>query len=168
MRLRAALALLLTASGCSTTYRVPKTELTRLDGWFVPELANRPGDSGLKPPQRVTLRDTEGREHLFTEDTPLVIVQRGGATLVEKYIDLSVDAQRFRGVPLDAFRRTVEVPLSEVQSTSIQEISTSRTALLCGGLAAGVVGAIIGVRLAIGSVSKPPPGEPCGGADCEF
>src|SRR5262249_46955535 len=75
MGVRASLALLLVTTGCTTTYKVPKGEITRLNGWFVPDMVIRkPGDGHLADPENVLLHDTEGREHQFTEDTPLVIV----------------------------------------------------------------------------------------------
>ncbi|MFL5344133.1 MAG: hypothetical protein ACJ8AT_05035 [Hyalangium sp.] len=167
MRIRASLALLLTATGCSTTYNLPKTEISRLNGWFVPDLvAKHPSDGHLAAPDSVKLHDTEGQEHPFTEDTPLVLVRRDGSVIAEKFLDVSVDTERFRGVPQDAFRRTIEVPLSEVQSASIRELDYGRTLLLCGGIAAGVVGALVGMRLAIGNPPKPPPVDPCEGGGC--
>lgn len=169
MRIRASLALLLTATGCSTTYNVPKAEISRLNGWFVPDLVgNHSSDGRLAEPASVKLRDTEGHEHPFTEDTPLVLVRSDGSVIAEKYLDVSVDTQRFRGVPQDAFRKTVEVPLSEVQSASIRELNLSRTLLLCGGVALGVVGALVGVRLAIGDPPRSPSTDPCGGEGCPF
>jgi hypothetical protein len=169
MRVRASVALLLAATGCSTTYNVPKTELSRLNGWFIPDLVKRqPGDGRLADPGSVQLRDTQGREHLFTEDTPLVLVQSNGMVTAEKYIDVNVDGQLFRGVPQDAFRRTVEVPLVEVQSAGIQEVNMSRTLLLCGGVVAALAGAVIGMRLALGNPPQRPPVDPCGDVGCEL
>jgi hypothetical protein len=169
MRVRAALTLLLASTGCSTTYKVPPEEISRLNGWFVPELVKRtPGDGRLEDPSSVQLRDIEGRAHRFTEDTPLVLVQRDGSVIAEKFLDVSVDGQHFRGVPQDAFRRTVEVPLGEVQSAAIREVSVGRTALLVTGIGVVVVGALIGARLAMGDVPKPPPRDPCGDAGCPF
>jgi hypothetical protein len=151
-------------------YNVPKAEISRLNGWFVPDLVKRqPGDGHVEDPGTVQLRDTEGREHTFTEDTPLVLVQRNGAVIAEKYLDVSVDEQHFRGVPMDGFRRVVEVPLSDVQSAGIREISTGKTALLLSGIALGLVGVIIGAKLAIGDPPEPPlPPDPCGGQPCPF
>lgn len=169
MRVRGSLALLLAAAGCTTTYNVPKAEISRLNGWFVPDLVKRqPGDGHLEDPGTVQLRDTEGREHKFTEDTPLVLVQRNGAVIAEKYLDVSVDGQHFRGVPMDGFRRVVEVPLSDVQSAGIREVSAGKTALLLSGIALGLVGALIGARLAIGDPPEHPPTDPCGGQPCPF
>ncbi len=169
MRVRASLALLLVASGCSTTYSVPRTEISRLNGWFVPELVKRqPGDGRLEDPGTVRLRDTEGHEHRFTEDTPLVLVQRNGTVIAEKYLEVSVDGQHFRGVPQDAFRRIVEVPLSEVQSAGVRELSVSKTALLLSGIALGVAGVIVGAVLAIDAPPEQPPPDPCGGMGCPF
>jgi hypothetical protein len=169
MRIRASLALLLAASGCSTTYTVPKAEISRLNGWYVPDLvARRPGDGHLEDPSHVELRDSEGREHPFTEDTPLVLVRRDGAVISEKFLDVAVDGENFRGIPQDAFRRKIEVPLSEVQSAGIREVNVSRTVLLCSGIVAGVVGALIGIRLSMGDTTKAPPGDPCGDVGCEF
>ena len=169
MRVRASLAVLLAATGCTTTYNVPRTELSRLNGWFVPDLVKRqPGDGRLEDPAAVQLRDTEGREHRFTEDTPLVLIQRNGQVIAEKYIDVSVDRQHFRGVPQDAFRRIVEVPLSDVRSAGIRETSVGKTALLLSGIALGLAGAIIGARLAIGDQPEQPPVDPCGELGCEF
>jgi hypothetical protein len=116
----------------------------------------------------VQLRDTEGREHRFTEDTPLVLVQHDGAVITEKYLDVIVDGQHFRGVPQDAFRRTVEVPLSEVKSAGLREISVGRTALLLTGIAVGLAGAIFGAKLAIGEAPEQPPVDPCGELGCEY
>jgi len=169
MRVRASLALLLASTGCSTTYKVPPAEISRLNGWFVPELVKRtPGDGRLEDPGSVQLRDTEGRAHNFTEDTPLVLVQRDGSVIAEKFLDVSVDGQHFRGVPQDAFRRAVEVPLGEVQSAGIREVSVGRTALLISGIGAVLAGALIGAKLAIGDAPKRPAGDPCGDVGCEF
>ena len=169
MRIRASLALLLAASGCSTTYTVPKSEISRLNGWYVPDLvARHPGDGHLEDPSHVELRDSEGHEHPFTEDTPLVLVRRDGAVISEKFLDVSVDGEHFRGIPQDAFRRKIEVPLSEVQSAAIREVNVSRTVLLCSGIVAGVVGALIGIRLSLGETTQAPPGDSCGDVGCEF
>ena len=169
MRVRGSLALLRAATGCTTTYNVPKAEISRLNGWFVPDLVKRqPGDGRLEEPGAVQLRDTQGREHRFTEDTPLVLVQRNGAVVAEKYLDVSVDGERFRGVPQDAFRRVVEIPLSEVQSAGLREISVGKTALLLSGIALGLVGAIIGAKVAIGNAPENPPPDPCGDLGCPF
>jgi hypothetical protein len=169
MRVRASLALLLTVTGCTTTYKVPKTEISRLDGWFVPDQVQRtPGDGKLENPESVQLKDTEGRGHTFTEDTPLVLVQRDGSVIAEKFLEVSVDEQHFRGVPQDAFRRTVEIPLSEVKSAGISEVHVGRTALLLSGIAVGLAGAIIGVSLAIGDLPKQPSGDPCGESGCQY
>jgi hypothetical protein len=169
MRIRASLALLLAATGCSTTYKVPPAEISRLNGWFVPDLVKRaPGDGRLEDPGSVQLRDTEGRPHKFTEDTPLVLVQRDGSVIAEKFLDVRVDGEHFRGVPQDAFRRTVDVPLGEVQSAGIREVSVGRTALLISGISAVVVGTLIGVQLSIKEMPRQPPVDPCGGAGCPF
>ncbi len=169
MRVRAFLALLLAATGCTTTYRVPRTEISRLNGWFVPDLVKRqPSDGRLEDPGTVQLRDTEGREHRFTEDTPLVLVQRNGTIIAEKYLDVSVDGQHFRGVPQDAFRRIVEVPLSDVQSVGLREISVGKTALLLSGIALGLAGGIVGAILLIDAPPEGPPPDPCGGGGCPF
>jgi len=169
MRTRAALALLLASTGCSTTYKVPPAEISRLNGWFVPDLVKRtPGDGRLEDPSSVQLRDTEGRAHTFTEDTPLVLVRRDGAVIAEKFLDVRVDGQHFRGVPQDAFRRTVELPLGEVQSVGIQELNVGRTALLVSGIGVVVLGALIGAKLAMEEEPNKPPADPCGGAGCTF
>ena len=169
MRVRASLALLLAAPGCTTTYNVPRTEISRLNGWFVPELVQRqPGDGRLEDPGTVQLRDTEGREHRFTEDTPLVLVHQNGAVIAEKYLDVTVDGQHFRGVPQDAWRRIVEVPLSEVQSAGVREFSVGKTALLISGIALGAVGVIAGAQLAFGDPPGRSPVEPCPGGACPF
>lgn len=169
MRIRASVALLLALTGCSTTYNVPKTEISRLNGWFVPDLVvNHPDDGRLEDPSTVRLRDTEGHEHPFTEDTPLVLTRRDGSVVAEKYLDVSVDTEHFRGIPQDAFRRTIDVPLNEVQSASIRELNLGKTLLLCGGVAAGVVSALVGMRLVIGNPPKGPQVDPCENGGCQF
>jgi hypothetical protein len=169
MHVRGSLALLLAATSCTTTYNVPKTEISRLNGWFVPDLVKRqPGDGRVEDPGAVQLRDTQGREHKFTEDTPLVLTQRNGAVIAEKYLDVSVDGEHFRGVPMDGFRRVVEVPLSDVQSAGLREISVGKTALLLSGIALGLVGAFLGAKLAIGDPPEQPPTDPCGDLGCPF
>lgn len=168
MRIRAALALLLAVSGCTTTYRVPRTELSRLNGWYVPDLVpRRPGDGRLEDPASVQLRDVDGREHPFTEDTPLMLVQNDGAVITERYLDLRVDSELFRGVPQDVLRKSVEVPLNQVKSAGIREINLSRTLLLCGGVALAVVGAMVGYQLTLGEPTTPAPPEPCSGGGCQ-
>lgn len=171
MRIRASLALLLAATGCSTTYKVPKAEISRLDGWFVPDLVKRrPEDANDAAPAEVRMRDTEGREHTFTEDTPLVLVQRDGAVIAEKFLEVNVDGQYFRGVPQDAFRRNVEIPLSEVKSAGVREFHLGKTLLLCGGIAAGVAAALVGAVMAtsVEPTKRPSDGNPCGDIGCEY
>jgi hypothetical protein len=170
MRIRASVAMLLTVTGCSTTYKLPKAEISRLDGWFVPDLVvRRQGDGRPEAPGPVRLRDTEGREHLFTEDTPLLIVQNDGGVIAEKFIDVNVDAERFRGTPQDAFRRAIDVPLSDVKSAGIRELHMGKTLALVGGIALGLVGAIVGMKMAIGDPPRAPAqGDPCGDLGCQF
>ena len=77
------------------------------------------------------LRDVDGREHPFTEDTPLMLVQNDGAVITERYLDLRVDSDFFRGVPQDALRKNVEVPLTQVKSAGHPRARTSPGRCCC-------------------------------------
>jgi hypothetical protein len=168
MRVRASLALLLVATGCTTTYSIPKTELSRLNGWAAQGTTE--SEHRDKPRDVRRLRDHEGREHLFSEDTPLVLVQRDGEVIAEKYVEVSVDGHSFHGVPQVAFHRTVEIPLNEVQSAGVREFSLSKTLLLGTGIVLGLTASLIAMGRAIGSLPERPPndGPPCGDLGCEY
>ena len=59
------------------------------------------------------------------------------------------------------------MPLSQVKSAGLRELNLPRTLLLCGGVALGVVGAIVGYQLALGEPTGPLPPEPCSGGGCQ-
>lgn len=168
MRVRASLALLLTVTGCSTTYTIPKQELARLDGWAGKDttlLQELKGALRNEPKDVRRLRDDEGHEHLFSADTPLVLEKTDGDVIAEKYVEVSVDGQHFRGVPLATFRRTVEVPLAEVDSAGVRKFSLGKTVLLGTGIAVGLTAGFIALGLALGGTgggSDDGGGIPCG------
>jgi hypothetical protein len=173
MRVRASFALLLAVTGCTTTYKVPKTELMRLDGWGAPGV--RPREDSRLPPHRERedvrrLRDLEGRERLFTGDTPLVIVQRDGGLIAEKFIEVEVDDQRFRGVPEAAYRRIIELPLEEIESAGVREFSLGKTVVFSTTLALGLAATLFGMKLALGEPPRRPPADepPCRDVGCEY
>ncbi|HEX8704602.1 MAG TPA: hypothetical protein VF815_37565 [Myxococcaceae bacterium] len=153
MRVRASLALLLTVTGCTTTYKVPKSELTRLDGWKGQEttLLQDIG-STLRNERKDTrsLRDVNGREHPFTVDTSLVLVPYRGDELVEKYVEVHADEQRFRGVPRTALRGSVEVPMDQIDHAGVRKFSMGNTVLLGLGVGGSLVLTLLVVGLALG------------------
>jgi hypothetical protein len=154
MRVRASLALLLTVTGCTTTHHISKSELARLDGWVGQEttLMEDLGSALRNEPKDIRrLRDYEGNEHRFTLDTPLVLVPLDGDEIVEKYVEVHVDGQRFRGIPRAAFRREVEVPLDSLQSAGVRKFSLGKTVLLGAGIAAVLTGALIVLGLTVES-----------------
>ena len=163
MRVRASLALMLAATGCTTTYTIPKSELSRLHGWEIPEVRWRRSTREPRRLQEVPdprLRDIEGREHTFTEDTPLVLVERDGDVIAEKYLEVTITEGDFRGVPQAAFRQRVEVPLQEVESAAIREFSPAKTLVLGTGVIVGLVGFLAAARMALGNPA-PPEEKPC-------
>jgi hypothetical protein len=172
MRVRASFALLLAVTGCTTTYKVPRAELSRLDGWVGSDMAPRGDSRPPAPEQRQDarrLRDTEGRVHAFTEDTPLVIFQRDGEVIDEKFLEVDIDGQRFRGVPEAAYRRVIEVPLNEVESAGVREFSLGKTVVFSTTLALGLAAALFGMKMAL-EVPRPPTQttDPCGDFGCEY
>ncbi|WP_224367805.1 hypothetical protein [Hyalangium versicolor] len=168
MRIRASLALLLTVTGCSTTYTIPKHELARLDGWAGKDTTLLQDIEGSLRNERKDvrrLRDTEGNEHVFNTDTPLVLEKTDGDVITEKYREVNVDGQSFRGVPKEALGRTVEVPLTEVGSAGVRKFSLGKTVLLGSGIAVGLAAGLIALGLAFGGSegdSDDGPGIPCG------
>lgn len=153
MRLRASLAIALLTTGCSTTHTLPKAELTRLDGW------RDDGNSMLEDMgaalrgERKDVRqlvDREGRAHKFTKDTPLVFFREDGREQTDTYMQVDVDAQRFRGVPTERPTRAVVVPLEEVEYAGVREFSLGKTLLLTGGIAAAVFTGLVILGAAVG------------------
>lgn len=156
MRVRASFALLLTLTGCTTTYNIPKAELTRLDGWVGQEttLLQDIGSELRNEPKDIRrLYDSDGNEHRFTLDTPLVLVPFQGDDIVEKYREVHVDGQYFRGVPRATFRRNIEVPLDGLESAGVRKFSLGKTVLLGAGIVVGLTAALIGFGLAVGDGS---------------
>ncbi|MBZ4419399.1 hypothetical protein [Myxococcus sp. RHSTA-1-4] len=155
MRLRASLtllALLSSTTGCTTTYSIPRSELSRLDGWKDDgnTLLEDVGASlrGERKDVR-QLHDDEGRPHKFNADTPLILVRTRGEELESKYLQVDVDSLQFRGVPVERPGRPVAVALGEVERAAVREFSWGKTLLLSGGIALGVLGSLVAVGLAV-------------------
>jgi hypothetical protein len=172
MRARASLALLLTVTGCTTTHRVPKPELARLDGWKGQETTMLQDiGSALRDERKDIrhLRDVHGHEHRFTVDTPLVLFPHQGDELVEKYVEVHVDEQSFRGVPRSALRGSVDIPMDQIESAGVRKFSMSNTVLLGVGVGGGLTLALLVLGLALGGGSGGGDGDifddslPCGG-----
>lgn len=152
MRIRASFALLLTLTGCTTTYRIPKAELTRLDGWKGQETSVLQDiGSALRNERKDirSLRDTSGNEHRFTVDTPLVLVPYQGDEIVEKYVEVNVDEQRFQGVPRAAFRGNVEMPMDQLDHAGVRKFSPGKTVLLGTGVGGCLLLTLIVLSLAV-------------------
>jgi hypothetical protein len=163
-RVRASIALLLTVTGCTTIHKVPKSELTRLDGWKGQETSMLQDlGSALRNDRKDNryLRDVHGHEYRFTVDTPLVLFPYRGDELVEKYVEVHVDAQRFRGVPRSALRGSVDIPMDQIESAGVRKFSMSNTVLLGVGVGGCLAVALLVVGLALG-------GEAGGGDDDIF
>ena len=154
MRVRASLtALLLTVTGCTTTYKIPKSELSRLDGWKGEETTMLQDIGSALRNERKDIRslhDTNGRQHPVTVDTPLVLVPYQGEELVEKYVEVHVDEQRFRGVPRSALRGSVEVPMAQIDHAGVRKFSLGKTVLLGLGIGGSLTLALIALGLAVG------------------
>jgi hypothetical protein len=86
-------------------------------------------------------------------DTPLVLVPFEGDDIVEKYVEVHVDGQSFRGVPRSAFRGSVEVPLDKLESAGVRKFSLGKTLLLGAGIGASLTAALIVLGLAVGGGS---------------
>jgi hypothetical protein len=176
MRVRASLALLLTVTGCTTIHRIPKSELARLDGWKGQETSVLQDiGSALRNERKDIrhLRDTHGHEHRFTVDTPLVLVPYQGDEIVEKYVEVHVDEQRFRGVPRSAFRGSVDVPMDKIDYAGVRKFSAGKTVMLGVGVGGGLLLTLMVVGLALGGGSGGGDGDifddslPCGDG-CAF
>ncbi len=154
MRVRASLAaLLLTVTGCTTTHRVPKSELSRLNGWKGEETTMLQDiGSALRNEQKDIrhLYDTDGDKHRFTVDTPLVLVPYQGDEIVAKYVEVHADEQRFLGVPRSARLARVEVPMGQIDHAGVREFSLGKTVLLGLGIGGSLTLALIALGLAVG------------------
>jgi hypothetical protein len=152
MRIRASFALLLTLTGCTTTHRIPKTELTRLDGWKGEETTMLQDIGSTLRNERKdirSLRDTSGNEHRFTADTPLVLVPHQGDEIVGKYVEVHADEQRFQGVPRGALRSSVEMPMDELDHAGVRKFSPGKTVLLGVGVGGSLLLTLIVLSLAV-------------------
>ncbi|GMT96059.1 hypothetical protein KH5H1_01780 [Corallococcus caeni] len=158
MRLCAALTAVTLLASCTTTYAIPKPQLARLDGFkddnaaLLRELGdvmlNRPND------RRRTVLDVEGKAHHFTSDTPLALARVSAQADAEfqRFIEVGVDADRFRGVPLEgsssgAAAPALVVPLTEVDHARLREFSLGKTLLLTGTIGAVVLGSLVAVSM---------------------
>ncbi|NOJ97203.1 hypothetical protein HMI51_30210 [Corallococcus coralloides] len=158
MRLCAALTALSMLASCTTTYAIPKPELARLDG-FRDENAALMRELGDVLPNRVTARkrtvhDAEGQAHQFTADTPLALARVSAQADAEfqRFIEVGVDGDRFRGVPLEgstssAAAPPVVVPLSEVDHARLREFSLGKTLLLTGTIGVVLMGSLVAVSM---------------------
>ncbi|HVG61086.1 MAG TPA: hypothetical protein VNA24_21175 [Hyalangium sp.] len=152
MRVRASLALLLTVTGCTTTHTIPKAELARLDGWVGQEttLLQDIGSTLRNERKDIRrLRDVEGDEHPFTVDTTLVLFRHQGEEIAGKYVEVHVDGQRFRGVPREALRGDIEVPMDGIQSAGVRKFSLGKTVLLGSGILVGLAASLITLGLTV-------------------
>lgn len=152
MRVRASLALLLTVTGCTTTHTIPKAELARLDGWVGQEttLLQDIGSTLRKERKDIRrLRDVEGNEHPFSVDTSLVLFRHQGEEIAGQYVEVHVDAQRFRGVPREALSGDIEVPMDEIQSAGVRKFSMGNTVLLGSGIIVGLAASLFVLGLTL-------------------
>ncbi|NBD10852.1 MULTISPECIES: hypothetical protein [Corallococcus] len=152
MRLCAALTAVSLLASCTTTYAIPKPELARLDGFKDDNAAllKELGDVMLNRPtdRRRAVRDVEGRTHQFTADTPLALARVAPQEELEfqRFIEVGVDAARFRGVPLQGGTPTpLVVPMEEVDHARLREFSLGKTLLLTGAIGVAVLGSLVAV-----------------------
>ena len=164
MRLCAALTALSLLASCTTTYAIPKPELTRLDGFRDDNAAlmRELGDVLLNRPteRHRTVRDVEGQPHQFSSDTPLALARGSARTDAEfqRFIQVGVDADHFRGVPLEGSTSSapapaMEVSLSEVDHAQLREFSLGKTLLLTGSIGAAVLGSLVVVNMMLKSTT---------------
>ncbi|RKH56699.1 hypothetical protein [Corallococcus aberystwythensis] len=158
MRVCAALTAVALLSSCTTTYAIPKPELTRLDGFKDDNAAllKELGDVMLNraTARQRTVRDVEGQAHQFSSDTPLALARVSAQAEVEfqRFIEVGVDADRFRGVPLEgsssgASAPPVVVPLAEVDHAQLREFSLGKTLLLTGSIGVVLMGSLVAVSM---------------------
>ncbi|CAM4499786.1 hypothetical protein [Corallococcus exiguus] len=154
MRLCAALTALSLLASCTTTYAIPKPELTRLDGFRDENAAlmRELGDVMLNrvTERKRTVRDVEGQAHQFTSDTPLALarVSAQADTEFQRFIEVGVDGDRFRGVPLEGSTSSTTAPpvvvsLSEVDHARLREFSLGKTLLLTGTIGVALMGSLV-------------------------
>lgn len=150
MRLCAALTAVSLLASCTTTYAIPKPELARLDGFKDDNAAllRELGDVMLNRPtdRHRAVRDVEGRTHQFTADTPLALARVASQAELEfqRFIEVGVDAERFRGVPLQGGTPApLVVPMEEVDHARLREFSLGKTLLLTGAIGVAVLGSLV-------------------------
>jgi hypothetical protein len=153
MRLRASLAIVLLSTGCTNVHRMPKSELTKLDGWRDDGKTMLEDIGGALRGEKKDIRrliDDRGREHKFDRDTSLVLVLPGGRELTESYIQVDVNAERFLGVPTERPGRPVTLPMEQIQGAGVRKFSLSDTLLLTGGVGILLFSGLLAVGLATG------------------
>jgi hypothetical protein len=180
MRLCAALTAVSLLASCTTTYAIPKPELARLDGFKDDNAAlmRELGDVMLNRPtdRRRELKDVEGRTHHFTADTPLALARVASqaaaaptpeVTEYRRYLEVGVDAERFRGVPLEGSTSSASAPamvvsMAEVDHARLREFSLGKTLLLTGGIGVVLMGSLVVASMFMkpttGSGEDDPPG----------
>ncbi|NOK20021.1 hypothetical protein [Corallococcus carmarthensis] len=158
MRLCAALTAVSLLASCTTTYAIPKPELARLDGFRDDNAAllKELGDVMLNRPneRHRMVRDVEGKAHPFSSDTPLALARVSAQAEAEfqRFIEVGVDADRFRGVPLEgsssgASAAPLVVPLTEVDHAQLREFSLGKTLLLTGTIGVVLMGSLVAVSM---------------------
>jgi hypothetical protein len=161
MRPCAALTAASLLASCTTTYAIPKPELTRLDGFKDDNAAlmRELGDVMLDRPteRRRAVKDVDGQTHHFTSDTPLALARVVSKASVpptqqvleyQRFLQVGVDAEHFRGVPLEGstsstFAPPVVVSMAEVDHARLREFSLGKTLLLTGGIGVAVLGSVV-------------------------
>ncbi|MBN9684197.1 MULTISPECIES: hypothetical protein [unclassified Corallococcus] len=154
MRLCAALTALSLLASCTTTYAIPKPELTRLDGFRDDNAAlmRELGDVMLNrvTERKRTVRDVEGQPHPFTSETPLALARVSAQADVEfqRFIEVGVDGEHFRGVPLEGSTSSAPAPatvvaLSEVDHARLREFSLGKTLILTGTIGVALMGSLV-------------------------
>ncbi|MCY1045699.1 hypothetical protein OV208_30580 [Corallococcus sp. bb12-1] len=169
------IAVSLLSSSCTTTYAIPRSELTRLDGFkddnaaILRELGdvmlNRPND------RRRAVRDVDGETHQFTADTPLALVgppvepeAARFQTEEQRFIQVAVDATRFQGVPLKPDTAPLVVPMAQVDHGRLREFSLGKTLLLTGGIGIAVLASVV----TLGLLLDPTDGDGGDGGGIDF
>ena len=161
MRSRSLLATFLiplALGACTTTLRIPPSELSHLDGfdahdeYEVPIATTTYVGGGRSPRIPVTsvspliqsrfrLISEDGTPLTFTSQTMLTLVPKNAAVepIIHRYRELKVNATELRGVPLEPPLDPIVLPIDEIDHASVRTFDVGATF----GLLAGILGAAI-------------------------
>jgi hypothetical protein len=160
--MREASALLLAlVFGCTAVRTIPKTELTRLDGYVYEKKSFlQRAKEAVNSASAYELHDVDGESHAFSESTRLVLGARGNDPVENRYRSVTVRDGELRAEALSG--QPLQLQLADIDVVGVREFSLGRTLGLVGGIL-GVV--VVGLAVLVANVEPSENSSGGGGHD---